>query len=67
MKVNGVKVPYDGDAGNLAAAAWQPWNIDLTALGVNVQSVTTLAIGIDGNGAGGTLYIDDIRLYRVAQ
>ncbi|MHC4677735.1 MAG: LamG domain-containing protein, partial [Planctomycetota bacterium] len=63
VKVNGVKVPYDGDAGNLAVAAWQPWNIDLTALGANLQSVTTLAIGIDGNGAGGTLYVDDIRLY----
>ncbi|UCC97795.1 MAG: discoidin domain-containing protein, partial [Phycisphaerales bacterium] len=63
VKVNGVKVPYDGDAGNLALAAWQPWNIDLTALGMNLQSVTTLAIGIDGNGAAGTLYADDIRLY----
>ncbi|MHC4499549.1 MAG: LamG-like jellyroll fold domain-containing protein, partial [Planctomycetota bacterium] len=63
VKVNGVKVPYDGDAGNLAAAAWEPWNIDLTTLGLNLQSITTLAIGIDGNGAGGTLYFDDIRLY----
>jgi hypothetical protein len=63
VKVNGVKVPYDGDAGNLAVGAWQPWNIDLTALAVNLQTVTTLAIGIDGNGAAGTLYFDDIRLY----
>ncbi|MHC4354701.1 MAG: LamG-like jellyroll fold domain-containing protein [Planctomycetota bacterium] len=63
VKVNGVKVLYDGDAANLAAAAWQPWNIDLTALGVNLQTVTTLAVGIDGNGAAGTLYFDDIRLY----
>ena len=63
VKVNGVKVPYDGDAANLAAASWQPWNIDLTALGTNLQSVTTLAIGIDGNGAAGILYLDDIRLY----
>jgi len=67
VKVNGVKVLYDGDAANLAAAAWQPWNIDLTALGVNLQSITTLTIGIEGNGSGGTLYLDDIRLYAYAR
>jgi hypothetical protein len=33
---------------------------------VDLQNVTTLAIGIDGSGAGGTLYLDDIRLYRLA-
>jgi hypothetical protein len=67
VKINGTKIPYDGDAANLAVALWQPWNIDLTALGMNFQSVTTLAIGIDGNGAAGTLYIDDIRLYAYAR
>ncbi|MHC4510441.1 MAG: LamG-like jellyroll fold domain-containing protein, partial [Planctomycetota bacterium] len=67
VKINGVKVPYDGDAANLAVAVWQPWNIDLTALGMNLQSVTTLALGIDGNGAAGTLYVDDIRLYAYAR
>jgi len=63
VKINGTKIPYDGQADNIARAGWQPWNIDLTALGLNLQSVTTLAIGIDGNGAAGTLYVDDIRLY----
>ncbi|MHC4539678.1 MAG: LamG-like jellyroll fold domain-containing protein [Planctomycetota bacterium] len=67
VKINGTKISYDGDAGNLAVTAWLPWNIDLTALGVNLQSVTTLAIGIDGNGAAGTLYVDDIRLYAYAR
>ncbi|MHC4677691.1 MAG: LamG-like jellyroll fold domain-containing protein [Planctomycetota bacterium] len=62
-KINGVKVPYDGDAANLAVAGWLPWDIDLTTSGVNLQSVTSLAIGIDGNAAAGTLYFDDIRLY----
>jgi len=66
VKINGVKIPYDGEVGNIAIAAWQPWNIDLTSSGVNAQGVTTLAIGIDGNSAAGTLYIDDIRLYAVA-
>ncbi len=63
VNINDTKVPYDSDASNLALAGWQPWNIDLTSLGVSLQSVTTLAIGIDGNGANGILYFDDIRLY----
>ncbi|MFB0523983.1 MAG: LamG domain-containing protein, partial [Phycisphaerae bacterium] len=63
VKVNGAKVTYDGDASNLARAGWQVWNIELSSFGVNLQSVTRLSIGIDGNGASGTLYFDDIRLY----
>ena len=63
VKINGVKIPYDGSAGNLAGAAWQPWNIDLTSAGVNLQSVSSMTIGVEGNGAAGTLYVDDVRLY----
>jgi hypothetical protein len=63
VKVNGSKVPYDSDASNLTAVAWQPWNIDLASVGTNLQNVTKLAIGIDGNGAAGKLFFDDIRLY----
>jgi hypothetical protein len=66
VKINDTKVPYDSDASNLALAGWQPWNIDVASSGLDLldlQSVTTLAIGIDGNGASGTLYFDDIRLY----
>jgi hypothetical protein len=66
VKVNGVKVPYPGDPADIARLLWTQWSIDLASLGVNLQSVTTLAVGIDGNGAGGTLYVDDIRLYRSA-
>jgi hypothetical protein len=65
-KINGVKVAYPGDAADITQLRWHPWNIDLASLGVNLASVTTLAIGLDGNGAGGTLYVDDIRLYRLA-
>ena len=67
VRVDGSKVPYDGDAGDIAKTEWKQWNIDLSAfggLGVNLQNVTKLAIGIDGNGAGGTLYFDDVGLYR---
>jgi hypothetical protein len=61
------KVAYDGKAGNLALPSRQVWNIDLASIGTNLQNVTTLSIGIDGNGASGTLYVDDIRLYALAE
>jgi hypothetical protein len=65
VRINGTRIPYDG-AGNIAQPRWQPWNIDLTLSGVNLQSIASLTIGVDGVGTGGTLYFDDIRLYRQA-
>ena len=65
VKIDGSKVAYNGDADDMAKAEWKQWNIDLVLLGVNLQNVTKLAIGIDGNGAG-TLYVDDIGLYASA-
>ena len=59
VKVNGVKAAYPG---NVADIPWMKWNIDLASLGAKLQNVTTLAVGIDGNGASGTLYLDDFRL-----
>ncbi|UCC98404.1 MAG: discoidin domain-containing protein [Phycisphaerales bacterium] len=66
VKINGSKIPYNGAAGNIAMAAWQLWTIDLAAVGTNPESISSLAIGIDGNGAAGTLNFDDIVLYAVA-
>jgi hypothetical protein len=66
VKVNGTKIPYDGDARMVALSSWQVWGIDLASSGLNVQSVSSLAVGVDGNGASGTLYFDDIGLYAVA-
>jgi hypothetical protein len=66
VKVNGTKVVYGGDAADIAKPQWKQWNIDLAPLGVDLQNVTKLSIGIDGNGASGTLYFDNIRLYRLA-
>ncbi|HUU18235.1 MAG TPA: discoidin domain-containing protein [Sedimentisphaerales bacterium] len=63
VKVNGSKVAYDGDIADIEQEQWNQWNIDLASFGANLQNVTTLTIGIDGNDAGGTLYIDDIGLY----
>ncbi|OHB78552.1 MAG: hypothetical protein A2Z25_22335 [Planctomycetes bacterium RBG_16_55_9] len=62
VKVNGVKVTYEGAADDLMSATWHPWRIDLASLGAGVQNVTKLAVGIDGNGATGQLFFDDITL-----
>ncbi len=64
VKINGTKVPYGGSAEDLKIKAWIPWVIDLTAL--NVRNVNTLAIGVEGAGATGMLFIDDIRVYPYA-
>ena len=61
-RIGNTKLLYDGDASNLGATAWQAWNIDLSTVGGNLQSVRELAIGVEG-GTSGILYIDDIRLY----
>jgi len=63
LKIDNTKVPYDGDAGDISLATWQVWNIDLSASGANASNVGTLTIGIEGAGATGVLYLDDIRLY----
>ena len=62
VKINNEKVDYRGDADDIQQVQWQPWLIDLTALGT-LQNVTSLTIGVEGAGAAGLLYIDDIRLY----
>jgi hypothetical protein len=66
VKINGVRISYDGAAGDLTAPGWQLWNIDLASVGTNLQSVTSLAIGVEGSGATGILLLDDIVLYRSA-
>ncbi len=62
VKINNTKVVYDGDAADIARTQWQTWNIDLSTVGGNLSSVTTLTIGVQGTG-NGVVYIDDIRLY----
>jgi hypothetical protein len=63
VKINGTKVPYSGNAADLAAAEWKQWNIDLPSA-ANLGSVKTLTIGV--SSGQGMLYIDDIGLYRSA-
>lgn len=62
VKINNIKIPYSGNSADLAAEAWTSWEIDLASSGAALGTVSTLSIGIDGSGAGGLLYIDDIRL-----
>jgi hypothetical protein len=63
VKINGVQVNYDGAATDLSVSQWHRWDLDLATVGMNLQSVTSLAIGVQGSGAIGTLLLDDIRLY----
>ena len=63
VKINNTKILYDGPAVNLTRPTWQMWNIDLAASGANLSNVGSLTVGIEGAGAAGKIYIDDIRLY----
>ena len=69
VKLNGSKVVYPGDVGDIARPRWQQWNVDLAGLGIDLGNVTELKIGIERTGAtggAGTVFIDDILLYRLA-
>jgi hypothetical protein len=63
VKINNTKVVYDGAAGDITDTLWLPWNIDLSAVGGNLSNVTSLTLGVEGTGAAGAVYVDDIRLY----
>jgi hypothetical protein len=65
VKINSTKIAYSGDAGNIQRRRWNQWNIDLASVGASARAVNTLTIGVSSTGKG-TLYIDDIRLYRLA-
>ena len=69
IRINHVKVAYSGDPGNLTRRQWTRWNINLAALGINLNNITTLTIGFEKTGETGSrgmILIDDIRLYRPA-
>jgi len=64
VKVNDAKVVYEAEPAAISLPFWTQWNIDLSAVGTDLAQVKTLSIGVDGAGAQGTIYIDNIRLYR---
>jgi hypothetical protein len=59
-------VPFNSDPTALRKPWWTQWNIDLASTGANLENVTEFSIGVDGAGAAGIVYVDDIVLYRLA-
>jgi hypothetical protein len=58
VKLNGRKVAYDGDPGNLLRRPWHLWYIELSRFtGADLQGVTDLTIGFEG-GTGLVLFDD---------
>jgi len=64
VKINGTRVDYTGGTAALTLGVWKQWNVSLASV-PGLQAVKTLTIGVSGTGKG-TLYVDDLRLYRVA-
>jgi len=70
--LNGSGIVYHGDAAATQIEGWTEWVIDLQAFadqGVNLANVNTVSIGVGARnspaaGGTGTMYFDDIRLYR---
>ena len=60
------------DPGAATSTIWTQWRISLQAFadqGINLSNVDTIAIGVGSKGGAaiggtGTMFIDDIRLYR---
>ncbi len=66
LKINNAKIPYDGLTDVLQRQQWISWIIDLSIVN-SLQNVTSLTIGIEGAGATGVVYVDDMRLYPLAK
>ena len=65
LKINDTKIAFNNGAAATTSPLWKQWNIELATAGVNLKSVKSLTIGIEGSGTG-TLFVDDIRLYATA-
>ena len=64
-EINGQKVTYPDNA-DLSVPAWHQWNVDLASLGINLDAVTSMSIGVEG-AASGVILIDDLLLYRISE
>jgi hypothetical protein len=64
VKINGTKLVHPSQTA-LQQPVWKQWNINLSSLGINLTSIRTLSLGVDSSGVG-TVYVDDLRLYRSA-
>ncbi|MHC4116708.1 MAG: hypothetical protein ACYSWO_04290, partial [Planctomycetota bacterium] len=70
----GSALVYHDDASATQITGWNEWIIDLTEFaGVDLTNVNTITIGFGtkgsptASGGSGTVFIDDIRLYRAAE
>ena len=64
VKINGKKLTYPDNA-DLKVASWHQWAIDLASLGINLNAITSMNIGVDGAGSG-MILVDELALYRTA-
>ena len=72
LAVNGNAVVYHNDPNASLIKDWTEWNInlqDFANLGVNLTNINSLGIGVGNRnatepGGSGSMFIDDIRLYR---
>ncbi len=72
VALNGSAVVNHDNPNAAQIETWTEWNIDLQAFadqGVNLTNVDTIALGLGNRnnpvaGGSGTMYFDDIRLYR---
>ncbi|MHC4118541.1 MAG: LamG domain-containing protein [Planctomycetota bacterium] len=70
VALNGGTPVYHDDSAVTQLAGWSEWVIDLAAFGVDLTNVNTITVGIgtkdtpSPGGGQGTMYFDDIRLYR---
>jgi hypothetical protein len=69
VALNGTAVVYRNDPAATQLSGWRNWVIDLAAFGVNLADVNSITLGVGTKnapaaGGTGTLYFDDIRLYR---
>ncbi|MCP4450820.1 MAG: LamG domain-containing protein [Planctomycetes bacterium] len=63
VKINGTKVTYNGIPNAIEKSAWLSMIVDLSTVTADLSAVTSLAIGIEGAGAQGVVYLDDMLLY----
>jgi hypothetical protein len=74
VALNGSAVVNHDNPDAAQITTWTQWNIDLQAFadqGVNLANVNTIGLGLGNKknpvaGGSGTMYFDDIRLYRPA-
>jgi len=61
VKINDSQIGNNQNRPDIASENWQVWKIDLSSVS-SLDNVTKLSIGVDGAGANGVFYLDDIRL-----